>query len=107
MDLAGVLDSEENWQCESFSSKSGRLSLLLSTFKKFTLEKLVLIEVTDRGRVASYRNFRSDHKANYAVIDERVTFNHEGQLILIRQRKTPAEKIEESEGIPDFYSPEE
>ena len=53
----------------------------------------MLIEVTDKGRVASCRHFNLNHEADFAIRDERVTHNHEGQLILVRQRVTPAEKI--------------
>ena len=67
----------------------------------------MLIEVTDKGRVASCRNYKSDHIADFAVSDERVTYNHEGQLILVRQRITPAKKIEENDNAHEFYCPEE
>ena len=67
----------------------------------------MLIEVTDKGRVASCRHFNLNHEADFAIRDERVTHNHEGQLILVRQRVTPAEKIEENDEAPDFYCPKE
>ena len=44
-DLASVLNAEA-WEAESFTSKSGRLTLLLHSGSEEKIDKVALVEVT-------------------------------------------------------------
>ena len=61
-----------------------------------------MIELTAECKVASYRNFFNAESPKYILIDERIAYNENGDIILIRQRQRPENDID-PRSEPEFH----
>ena len=59
-ELAEVLQEEEEWNAQSFTSRSGRLGIVLTAQEDSRYTRIVKIQIDEENQLADYQEFTTE-----------------------------------------------
>ena len=92
-ELAAILDSEEEWQAQSYTSKFGRLTLVLTAKGDEKVTKIKKIELAQDCSIA-LEEVKSCPESDAEEKDIGVLSNSKGEIILVKNKEKSVEFME-------------